>query len=44
MQRILTLLCALLVIAGAGCTKPGDPNAKPANPPAIGENNSGGGY
>jgi hypothetical protein len=43
MRRILALLCALLLIASAGCTKVNNPTARSANPPPIGDNNSGGG-
>jgi hypothetical protein len=52
MRRIASLLCALLVITLSGCARPGDPHARSANPPAIGDNNNnmsdggdgGGGY
>ena len=43
MRRILALSCALLAIAGASCTKPNNPNAGPANPPAVSDNNNSGG-
>jgi hypothetical protein len=40
MRPIAALLCILLVMAVAGCSGVGDPNARPIIPPGFGGNNS----